>query len=356
VKLARETARPAIDRLSTFIAAGAWASIVGGAALVISFLLEWLVVPYEKLGAAAADLTASYLTASSLRLLSTVLFLWVLLALYNRQSIAAGTFCLWGFIVAFFGTALLVGNVWAEVFVWPTLARIAPNLVTGQVAAPHLTTGITLSAPLFGIGIVLFGLATLKSRCLSAMGGRIVDRLNSGHHVSSSYGRNLLRIDRADHGRLCLHDSRLARPESCTHQILSKPEHRCSHIADIALCRIPRYSDQAARRPTSRQPHGGVTTIGRDRTVSPSCRPAVGENLLYAFKAPGKVGRTHSSGESAPLRAARCPAGGVTTSGAPRSPAHQLWQTPGAIARGRGYGERQPVRPSGNWPPHWKPS
>jgi hypothetical protein len=147
------------------------------------------------------------------------------------------------------------------------------------------------------------------------MGGRIVDRLNSGHHVSSSYGRNLLRIDRADHGRLCLHDSRLARPESCTHQILSKPEHRCSHIADIALCRIPRYSDQAARRPTSRQPHGGVTTIGRDRTVSPSCRPAVGENLLYAFKAPGKVGRTHSSGESAPLRAARCPAGGVTTSG-----------------------------------------
>jgi hypothetical protein len=196
----------------------------------------------------------------------------------------------------------------------------------------------------------------VKNRCLSAMGGRIVDRLNSGHHVSSSYGRNLLRIDRADHGRLCLHDSRLARPESCTHQILSKPEHRCSHIADIALCRIPRYSDQAARRPTSRQPHGGVTTIGRDRTVSPSCRPAVGENLLYAFKAPGKVGRTHSSGESAPLRAARCPAGGVTTSGAPRSPAHQLWQTPGAIARGRGYGERQPVRPSGNWPPHWKPS
>jgi hypothetical protein len=45
-----------------------------------------------------------------------------------------------------------------------------------------------------------------------------------------------------------------------------------------------------------------VSTIGRDRTVSPSCRPAVGENVLYAFKAPGKVGRTHSSGESAPLR------------------------------------------------------
>jgi hypothetical protein len=48
-----------MDRLSTFIAAGAWAAIVGGAALVISLLLDWLVVPYEKLGDAAAYLTAS---------------------------------------------------------------------------------------------------------------------------------------------------------------------------------------------------------------------------------------------------------------------------------------------------------
>jgi hypothetical protein len=89
--------------------------------------LEWLVVPYEKLGVAAADLTASYLASSSLRLLSTVLFLWALLALYNRQSIAAGTFGLWGFIVAFFGTPLRVGNVWAEVFVWPHFGTGSPE-------------------------------------------------------------------------------------------------------------------------------------------------------------------------------------------------------------------------------------
>jgi hypothetical protein len=163
VTVRRETAMPASDRLSAFIVAGAWGAIVGGAALVISFLLEWLVVPYDNLGVAGADLTTSYLVASSLRLLSAVLFLWALLALYNRQSIAAGAFGLWAFIVAFFGTALLVGNAWAEVFVWPTLARVAPNVATGQVAAPYLTTGITLSVPLFGIGIVLFGLATLKA-------------------------------------------------------------------------------------------------------------------------------------------------------------------------------------------------
>jgi hypothetical protein len=164
VKVRTETAMPASDRLSTFIAAGAWAAIVGGAAVVISFLLEWLVVPYEKLGVAGADLTASYHASSGLRLLSTVLFLWALLALYKRQSNAVGTFGLWSFVVAFFGTALLAGNVWAEVFAWPTLARVAPNVVTGQSAeAASLITGIGLSAPLFGIGIVLFGLATFKA-------------------------------------------------------------------------------------------------------------------------------------------------------------------------------------------------
>jgi hypothetical protein len=164
VKLARETAMPAMNRLSRFIAAGAWGAIVGGAALVISLLLEWLVVPYEKLGVAAADLTASYLASACLRLLSTVLFLWALLALHNRQSIAAGTLGLWGFVVAFFGTALFAGSVWAEVFVYPTLARVAPTVFTGQsVEASSLIIGKNLSAYLFAIGIVLFGLATLKA-------------------------------------------------------------------------------------------------------------------------------------------------------------------------------------------------
>jgi len=153
-----------LDRLSTFVAAGAWAAIVGGAALVISLLLDWLVVPYEKLGDASAYLTASYLASAGLLLLSTVLFLWALLALYNRQSIATGTLGLWGFVVAFFGTALFAGSVWAEVFVYPTLARVAPTVFTGQSAeASSLIIGKNLSAYLFAIGIVLFGLATLKA-------------------------------------------------------------------------------------------------------------------------------------------------------------------------------------------------
>src|SRR5215218_4740847 len=60
------------DRLSRFIGAGAWAAIVSGLALVISFLMEWLVVPHERLGS-EAFLTSSYTVSSGLRLLSLVL-------------------------------------------------------------------------------------------------------------------------------------------------------------------------------------------------------------------------------------------------------------------------------------------
>ena len=153
------------DGLSRFIRAGAWAAIVSGLALVASLLLEWLVVPFEQLGETEAYLTGSYFLSSGLRLLSTVLLGWALIGIYERQSRAAGTFGLWAFVVAFFGTALSAGNTWAEVFIWPTLAQVAPNMLSGQAteASSYLSAGLTLSFPLFGIGLILFGVATLRA-------------------------------------------------------------------------------------------------------------------------------------------------------------------------------------------------
>jgi len=152
------------DGLSRFIGAGAWAAIVSGLALVASLLLEWLVVPHERLGPEAL-LTSSYLVSSGLRLLGIILLLWALIGIYGRQSRAAGTFGLWAFVVAFIGTALSAGNTWAEVFVWPTLAQVAPNMMSGSVteASSYLSAGLTLSFPLFGVGLILFGVATLRA-------------------------------------------------------------------------------------------------------------------------------------------------------------------------------------------------
>jgi hypothetical protein len=47
------------DGLSRFVRAGAWAAMVSGVALVVSMLLAWLVVPYERLGHTEAYLTSS---------------------------------------------------------------------------------------------------------------------------------------------------------------------------------------------------------------------------------------------------------------------------------------------------------
>src|SRR5919112_4609794 len=158
-------ARPS-DGLTRFIGWGAWAAIASGLAMVVSLLLEWLVVPHERLGP-QAFLTNAYLVSSGLRLLSIVLLLWGLIGVYGRQSRVAGTFGLWAFVVVFLGTALTVGNVWAEVFVWPTFAQVAPGMVPGGFtteAASYMARGLTLSFPLFGLGLILFGAATFWAR------------------------------------------------------------------------------------------------------------------------------------------------------------------------------------------------
>ena len=153
------------DGLSRFVRMGAWAAIVSGLALVISMLLHWLVVPYERLGQTEAYFTSSYTVASGLSLLSIVLLLWGLIGIYGPQSRAAGTFGLWTFVAVFLGTVLIAGNTWAEAFVYPTLAQVAPDAWSGSVTevSSYLGAGLTLSFPLFGIGLVLFGVATFMA-------------------------------------------------------------------------------------------------------------------------------------------------------------------------------------------------
>jgi hypothetical protein len=139
--------------------------MVSGVALVVSMLLAWLVVPYERLGLTEAYLTTSYSVSSGLRLLGLVLLVWGLIGIYGPQSRVAGTFGLWTFVVVFLGAALAAGNVWAEVFVYPTLAQVAPNMLSGAgfgtEASAYMSAGLSMSYPLFFLGLVLFGAATL---------------------------------------------------------------------------------------------------------------------------------------------------------------------------------------------------
>src|ERR671921_2956820 len=155
------------DGLSRFVRMGAWAAMVGGVAVVVSMVLAWLVVPYERLGLTEAYLTTSYSVSSGLRLLGTLLLVWGLIGIYRPQSREAGTFGLWTFVFVFLGTALAVGNVWAAVFVYPTLAQVAPAMLSGagfESQAAYMSTGLSMSYPLFFLGLILFGAATFWAR------------------------------------------------------------------------------------------------------------------------------------------------------------------------------------------------
>ncbi len=103
--------------------------------------------------------TAPYAVEALLLLLGDVLLLFGLFGLYVRQSEAAGTLGLVGFLVAFLGTALTVGVDWDEVFVVPILADAAPELLD---AGPPL--GIILSFLTFLVGWLMFGVAALRAR------------------------------------------------------------------------------------------------------------------------------------------------------------------------------------------------
>jgi hypothetical protein len=82
--------------------------------------------------------------------------------LYARQSESAGTLGLVGFLAALSGTGLLVGLIWANAFVVPTLAVEAPAVLDAEPTGT-LAFGFLLSTTIFGLSWALFGVAMLRA-------------------------------------------------------------------------------------------------------------------------------------------------------------------------------------------------
>lgn len=145
---------------SDLIRWGGLAAMVGGLLYILAELLDiynFVLLGEEEFSAVAA--TASFAIETWLFLLGTLLVLFGLFGLYARHSEAAGTLGLAGFLVAFLGTALVVGNFWDQAFIVPILVDTAPELLD---AGPPL--GIILSFGIFALGWLLFGVAALRAR------------------------------------------------------------------------------------------------------------------------------------------------------------------------------------------------
>ena len=120
-----------------------WAGIVGIVAGILNILVEFLP---ENL-------------AGPLNLLVVTFALWVLAALYLRQRQASGMLGFIGYSINTFGLALVVGVVFAQVFVLSALdAALVEELFAG-------TTGMAalLSLVIYALGVVLFGIAIIRA-------------------------------------------------------------------------------------------------------------------------------------------------------------------------------------------------
>jgi hypothetical protein len=129
---------------------------VGAGVLTIIGELVGLGVYFEDMAVAAT--TFSYALTFWLYMLGSVLLLGGLVAVYVYQSEEAGFLGVVGFVVAFLGTALIVGANWAQVFIAPLLAVNAPQFFELGLPGGFLVTFITL-----GVGWLLFGIATLRA-------------------------------------------------------------------------------------------------------------------------------------------------------------------------------------------------
>ncbi len=128
---------------------------------VLSLVLYLIVVGGDSLSEAATSATF-FLLSSGTQLLAMLLLAVGLVALYVRQAEAFGALGLAGFFLALIGTTLAAGALWSQVFVVPRLAEAAPEVAdrgTGSVLA-----GFLLSFLIFGVGWVVFGAATLRTR------------------------------------------------------------------------------------------------------------------------------------------------------------------------------------------------
>lgn len=148
---------------SNLIQCSGLALMLTGVLLVVADLLSpthlFFPVGFQSFSEPTMVTSSSFYTLQSkINLLAAVLLLGGLVGLYARQSEAAGLLGLVGFLVAFLGTALLVGFLWTNAFVLPNLAVEAPTLLSG---GPPAAFYLSLVALVLGWGI--FGVATLRA-------------------------------------------------------------------------------------------------------------------------------------------------------------------------------------------------
>lgn len=111
-----------------------------------------------------------------------------LVAVYERQARATGSFGLIAFAAALTGTIVMAGDWWYEAFAVPWMADVAPVVFETGAGGPLLLGGLA-SFALFALGWGLFGAASIRGgvfpRAISA--AILVTGLVAGIPIAGAY-------------------------------------------------------------------------------------------------------------------------------------------------------------------------
>ena len=148
---------------SNLIRFGGLATMLAGALVVISSIAPVMgVIDLANFPEVATTGTYAWLTR--LLVLANMLLLGGLVALYADRWEAVDGMGLVGFVVAFVGTAMALGYVWAEAFVVPAVAEIAAGRLDSIYNIGPWVGARFLSRVIFCVGWVFFGLAAFAAR------------------------------------------------------------------------------------------------------------------------------------------------------------------------------------------------
>jgi hypothetical protein len=137
------------------------AAALFGVAEVISFSI--FVGQGEDYDLTELAQTNAFFIQSLLTLFAGPLLLGGMVGLYLRQSEAAGRLGLVGFVLAFFGTSLVVGDFYTNTFVTPLVAREAPAFLDNPLSG-MLQVWLPFSFVFLATSWILLVVATLRAR------------------------------------------------------------------------------------------------------------------------------------------------------------------------------------------------
>ncbi len=148
--------------MKRFLSFGYLMAIIGGLMLAAGSGLQALATD-PQLSVAAP--TAMFATSAVMRLGGATAVLIGLTAIYLGCAERAGRFGLTAYVLVVANMVLQTGWMWADTFLAPTLADVAPGVLDGTVNAPRLSIAF-LTAWIMNASIALLGIAVLRSRSL----------------------------------------------------------------------------------------------------------------------------------------------------------------------------------------------